>query len=35
VVYSEERLLPAYDQSGLKTMIPQQFIDWDAYVRCV
>src|SRR5438067_13461316 len=30
-----EELITAYDQTGLKTMIPQEFIDWDDYVRCI
>jgi hypothetical protein len=28
-------LVQAYDRSGTKTMILQEFIDWDDYVRCV
>ncbi|MBJ7598987.1 hypothetical protein [Candidatus Nephthysia bennettiae] len=35
VVDSMEGLLAAYDRSGQKTMILQQFIDWDDYVRCI
>ncbi len=35
VVDSIEHLMTAYDQSGLKTMILQEFIDWDDYVRCI
>jgi hypothetical protein len=27
--------MTAYDQTGLKTMILQEFIDWDDYVRCI
>ena len=30
-----EELITAYDQTGLKTMILQEFIDWDDYVRCI
>ena len=35
VVDSQEHLIAAYDQSGQKTMILQQFIDWDDYLRCI
>jgi hypothetical protein len=28
-------LLENYDQSGLRTMIVQEFIDWDQFVRCI
>ncbi|HET7418817.1 MAG TPA: hypothetical protein VFL27_00380 [Candidatus Dormibacteraeota bacterium] len=35
VVNSIEELITAYDQTGLKTMILQEFIDWDDYVRCI
>ena len=35
VVGSVEELIRAYDQTGQKTMILQQFIDWDDYVRCI
>jgi hypothetical protein len=28
-------LLESYDQSGLRTMIVQEFIDWDQFVRCI
>jgi glutathione synthase/RimK-type ligase-like ATP-grasp enzyme len=35
VVHNIEQLIAAYDQSGLKTMILQEFIDWDDYVRCI
>jgi hypothetical protein len=35
VVRSMEELITAYDQTGLKTMILQEFIDWDDYVRCI
>jgi glutathione synthase/RimK-type ligase-like ATP-grasp enzyme len=35
IVNSVEELITAFDQTGLKTMILQEFIDWDDYVRCV
>jgi hypothetical protein len=35
VVDSTEELLAAYDRSGQKTMILQQFIEWDEYLRCI
>jgi hypothetical protein len=35
VVRTIEELITAYDQTGLKTMILQEFIDWDDYVRCI
>src|SRR5436309_1007327 len=35
IVQSIEQLLSAYDQTGRKTMILQEFIDWDDYVRCI
>jgi hypothetical protein len=35
VVDSLEQLIAAYDKSGQKTMILQQFIDWDDYLRCI
>jgi hypothetical protein len=35
VVRSIEELITAYDQSGLKTMILQEYIEWDDYVRCI
>jgi hypothetical protein len=35
IVHSLEELLRDYDQTGTKTMILQEFIDWDDYVRCV
>jgi hypothetical protein len=35
VVHSVEDLIRAYDTSGLKTMILQEFIDWEDYVRCI
>jgi hypothetical protein len=35
VCHSKEELLFHYDQSGLHTMIVQEFIDWDQFVRCI
>ena len=35
IVDSVEQLVTAYDTSGLKTMILQEFIDWQDYVRCI
>lgn len=35
IVHSLEELIYRYDQSGLLTMIAQEFIEWDHYVRCV
>ncbi len=35
VVGSIEELIRAYDTSGQKTMILQEFIDWQDYVRCI
>jgi len=35
IVQTLEELITAYDQTGLKTMILQEFIDWDDYVRCI
>jgi hypothetical protein len=35
IVNTPEQLVAAYDQTGLKTMILQEFIDWDDYVRCI
>jgi glutathione synthase/RimK-type ligase-like ATP-grasp enzyme len=35
IVRTLEELITAYDQTGLKTMILQEFIDWDDYVRCI
>ena len=34
-VHSIEELIVAYDTSGLKTMILQEFIDWSDYLRCI
>jgi hypothetical protein len=35
LVRSLDELHHAYDQTGTKTMILQEFIDWDDYVRCI
>ena len=35
VCRSLEELISRYDQSGLLTMIVQEFIDWDEFVRCL
>jgi hypothetical protein len=35
LVHTIEELISAYDQTGQKTMILQEFIDWDDYVRCI
>jgi hypothetical protein len=35
LVRSVEELISAYDGTGTKTMILQEFIDWEDYVRCV
>ncbi len=35
IVRSLEELLGAYDGTGTKTMILQEFIDWEDYLRCV
>jgi hypothetical protein len=35
VVTSLEELWRAYDASGQKTMILQEFIDWQDYIRCI
>lgn len=35
IVHSLDQLISAYDQTGQKTMILQEFIDWDDYVRCI
>ena len=35
IVHSMEELMYCYDQTGLLTMIAQEFIDWDHYIRCV
>jgi hypothetical protein len=35
IVHTLDQLISAYDQTGLKTMVLQEFIDWDDYVRCI
>jgi hypothetical protein len=35
IVHTLEELIHAYDETGTKTMILQEFIDWEDYVRCV
>lgn len=35
VCHSKEDVWHAYDQSGLLTMVLQEFIEWDHYVRCM
>jgi len=35
IVHSLDELIRAYDGTGQKTMILQEFIDWDDYVRCI
>ncbi len=35
VCRSLEELIARYDQSGLLTMIVQEFIEWDEFVRCL
>ncbi len=35
IVHTIDELVHAYDQTGTKTMILQEFIDWDDYVRCI
>ena len=35
LVGSVEELIQAYDATGIKTMILQEHIDWDDYVRCL
>ena len=35
VVHSYEELWRAYDDSGLLTMVIQEFIRWDYYIRCM
>jgi len=35
IVHSLGELIRAYDGTGQKTMILQEFIDWDDYVRCI
>ena len=35
VCKTKEQLLSAYNESGLLTMIAQEFIEWEQYVRCL
>ena len=35
IVHSMEELWEAYNESGLLTMIAQEFIKWDSYARCM
>jgi glutathione synthase/RimK-type ligase-like ATP-grasp enzyme len=35
IVHSLDELVYRYDQSGRLTMIVQEFIEWDQYIRCV
>ncbi len=35
VVHSIDELIARYNQSGLLTMIVQEFIEWDNYARCM
>jgi hypothetical protein len=35
VCRSREELIANYDESGLLTMIVQEFIEWDQFVRCL
>lgn len=35
IVSTIDELVHAYDRTGPKTMILQEFIDWDDYVRCI
>jgi hypothetical protein len=35
VCHSKEELFRNYDQTGLLTMVVQEFIDWDQYIRCM
>jgi len=35
VCNSKEELIHNYDQSGLRTMVVQEFITWDRFVRCL
>ncbi len=35
IVRSMDELIRAYDTTGQKTMILQEFIDWEDYVRCI
>ena len=35
IIHSKEELIWRYDQSGLLTMIVQEFIEWENYARCM
>jgi hypothetical protein len=35
VCHSKEELFHYYDQTGLLTMVVQEFIEWDQYIRCM
>lgn len=35
ICYTKEELIRNYDQTGLLTMVVQEFIEWDHYVRCM
>ncbi len=35
IVHSMDELMQCYDQTGLLSMIAQEFIDWDHYIRCI
>ena len=35
IVNSRDQLIAAYDTTGTKTMILQEFIDWQDYTRCI
>ena len=35
ICHTQEELIANYDQSGLLTMIVQEFIQWDQFVRCL
>jgi hypothetical protein len=35
IVHSMEELIYRYDNCGLLTMIAQEFIEWDQYIRCI
>jgi hypothetical protein len=35
IVHTLDDLIRCYDQTGLLTMIAQEFIDWEQYIRCI
>jgi hypothetical protein len=35
ICHSQEELIQHYDHSGLLTMVLQEFIQWDQFVRCI